>query len=58
MSYNDFSEVELTSISSEMTFNIIMRMMSGKQYYGDDYDVSYIEEARLFREIVKEIVSL
>ncbi|CAL5191732.1 unnamed protein product [Lathyrus oleraceus] len=58
VSYNDFLEVELTSMFSEMTFNIIMRMMSGKRYYGDDCDVSDIEEARLFREIVKEIVSL
>ena len=43
---------------SELTFNTVMRMMSGKRYYGDDCDVSDVEEARLFREIMKEILSL
>jgi isoflavone 2'-hydroxylase len=58
MSYNDFAEVELRPMFSEMTFNTIMRMVSGKRYYGNDCDVSDVEEARLFREIIKEIVSL
>ncbi|KAI5419490.1 hypothetical protein KIW84_043599 [Lathyrus oleraceus] len=58
VSYNDFSEVELTSMFSEMTFNTIMRMVSGKRYYGDDSDVTDIEEARLFRNIIKEILGL
>ncbi|CAI8596379.1 unnamed protein product [Vicia faba] len=56
--YNGFSEVELRPMLSEMTFNTIMRMVSGKRYYGDDCDVSDVEEARLFREIIKEIVVL
>ncbi|PON49939.1 Cytochrome P [Parasponia andersonii] len=38
---------------SELTFNIIMRMVAGKRYYGDD--VTDEEEARQFREILKEI---
>jgi isoflavone 2'-hydroxylase len=58
MSYNDFAEVELRPMFSEMTFNTIMRMVSGKRYYGNDCDVSDVEEARLFREIIKEIVTL
>jgi isoflavone 2'-hydroxylase len=58
MSYNGFSEVELRPMFSEMTFNTIMRMVSGKRYYGNDCDVSDVEEARLFREIIKEIVTL
>ncbi|PNX54949.1 isoflavone 2'-hydroxylase-like protein, partial [Trifolium pratense] len=33
-------------------------MVSGKRYYGDDCDVSDVEEARLFRGIIKEIVSI
>jgi len=57
-SYNGFTEVELRPMFSEMTFNTIMRMVSGKRYYGNDCDVSDVEEARLFREIIKEVVSL
>lgn len=38
-----------------MTFNTIMRMVSGKRYHGEDCDV---EEARQFREIIKELVTL
>ncbi|XP_058778023.1 cytochrome P450 81E8-like [Vicia villosa] len=56
--YNGFSEVELKPLFSEMTFNTIMRMVSGKRYYGDDCDVCDVEEARLFREIIKEILVL
>ncbi|XP_058778024.1 cytochrome P450 81E8-like [Vicia villosa] len=55
---NGFSEVELKPMFSEMTFNTIMRMVSGKRYYGDDCDVSDVEEARLFREIIKEVVAV
>ncbi|CAI8592942.1 unnamed protein product [Vicia faba] len=58
VSYHDFSEVELTPMFSELTFNTVMRMMSGKGYFGDDCDVSDVEEARLFREIMKEITSI
>ncbi|CAI8588926.1 unnamed protein product [Vicia faba] len=56
--HNGFSEVELKPLFSEMTFNTIMIMVCGKRYYGDDLDVSDVEEARLFREIIKEIVVL
>ncbi|KAL2966721.1 hypothetical protein AAZX31_16G134300 [Glycine max] len=38
-----------------MTFNTIMRMVSGKRYHGEDCDV---EEARQFREIINELVTL
>ncbi|KAL9323784.1 hypothetical protein ACSQ67_008641 [Phaseolus vulgaris] len=57
-SRNGFAKVELKSRFSEMTFNIIMRMVSGKRYYGEDCDVSDLEEARQFREIIKELVIL
>jgi len=33
-------------------------MVSGKRYYGEDCDVSDLEEARQFREIIKELVIL
>ncbi|KAK7822827.1 cytochrome p450 81e8 [Quercus suber] len=41
---------------SELTFNIIMRMVGGKRYYGED--MKDVEEARQFREIMNEIVKL
>ncbi|CAL5184443.1 unnamed protein product [Lathyrus oleraceus] len=54
----DFIKVELRSILTEMTFNGMMRMISGKRYYGDDGDVTEVEEAKQFREIISEILSL
>ncbi|KAG5222093.1 cytochrome P450 [Salix suchowensis] len=45
-------EVELKSMFLDLTSNVIMRMVAGKRYYGED--VEEIEEARIFREIVKE----
>ncbi|XP_038722129.1 cytochrome P450 81E8-like [Tripterygium wilfordii] len=49
---DDFAKVELKSMFAELTFNIIMRMVSGKRYYGDNVDNE--EEARNFREIMRE----
>lgn len=47
-----FSKVELKTALSELTFNIMMRMVAGKRYYGDDVEDE--EEARRFRKIIKE----
>jgi isoflavone 2'-hydroxylase len=57
-SCKDFAKVELKSVFSELTFNIIMRMVAGKQYYGYGEDVKDEEEARRFREIIGEVVAL
>ncbi|RYQ80772.1 hypothetical protein Ahy_Scaffold1g106954 isoform B [Arachis hypogaea] len=46
-SSNGFNRVELRSKFSEMTFNTMMRMISGN-----------VEEARQFRAIIKELVAL
>ncbi|KAB1222356.1 Isoflavone 2'-hydroxylase [Morella rubra] len=53
-SCQDFAKVELKSMFTELTFNIIMRMVAGKRYYGYGGDVKDEEEARQFREIIKE----
>ncbi|WJX28030.1 hypothetical protein P8452_16797 [Trifolium repens] len=53
-----FTKVELRSRLTEMTFNAMMRMISGKRYYGDDGDVIDVEEAKQFTEIISEIMSL
>ncbi|ONI02892.1 hypothetical protein PRUPE_6G227000 [Prunus persica] len=52
--HDDFAKVELKSMFYELTFNIIMRMVAGKRYYGEDASVDK-EEARQFREIMKEV---
>ncbi|KAF2302126.1 hypothetical protein GH714_032869 [Hevea brasiliensis] len=54
-SLQDFAKVELKSLFKELTFNIIVRMIAGKRYYGED--VSDEEEARRFRELMVEVVS-
>ncbi|KAL6222635.1 hypothetical protein ACLB2K_006027 [Fragaria x ananassa] len=53
-SSGDFSKVEMKSMFNELTFNIIMTMVAGKRYYGDGVDVSDKEEAKQFREIMRE----
>lgn len=49
----EFAKVELTSLFRQMTFNIVMRMVTGKRYYGDD--VSNEEEAGKFRKLMKDL---
>ncbi|KAL5857622.1 hypothetical protein ACOSQ3_005080 [Xanthoceras sorbifolium] len=48
-----FSMVELKTMFAELTFNVIMRMVAGKRYYGDDVEDE--EEAIRFRKIVTEV---
>ncbi|KAI9166219.1 hypothetical protein LWI28_028131 [Acer negundo] len=54
-SQGGFFKVELKTMFSELTFNIMMRMVAGKRYYGDDVEDE--EEARRFRRIMKEATS-
>ncbi|MED6217600.1 hypothetical protein PIB30_019191 [Stylosanthes scabra] len=51
-----FSRVKLRPWLSKISFNSMMRMISGKRYYGDD--VADTEEAKKFRETIAEILSL
>ena len=50
-----FGNVKLRPMLSEMTFNIITRMVAGKRYYGENAD---FEEAKRFREIISEVFKL
>ncbi|XVF17592.1 hypothetical protein REPUB_Repub10bG0136900 [Reevesia pubescens] len=50
-----FGRVELRPLFLEMTFNIGMRMITGKRYYGEE--VAGIEQAMQFRELLEEVVS-
>ncbi|XP_062003991.1 cytochrome P450 81Q32-like [Rosa rugosa] len=54
-SREDFAKVDLRSMLSELTFNIIMTMVAGKRYYGDD--MSDKEEAKQFRDLMSEGLS-
>ncbi|KAJ6744195.1 P450 FAMILY 81 SUBFAMILY D POLYPEPTIDE 8 putative-RELATED [Salix purpurea] len=56
VSRNGFSKVELRSMFTDLTFNIVMRMIAGKRYYGED--VNLIEEANTFKETMKEYADL
>ncbi|XP_038971682.1 cytochrome P450 81Q32-like [Phoenix dactylifera] len=49
---NGFRKVELKKRLFELTLNVMMRMIAGKRYYGEDEEDS--EEARRFQEIVEE----
>ncbi|KAL6227418.1 hypothetical protein ACLB2K_001376 [Fragaria x ananassa] len=51
-SREDFAKVDLRNVISEMTFNIIMTMVAGKRFHGDD--VSDNEQAKRFRDIMRE----
>jgi len=42
----------------ETSFNTMMRIVSGKRFYGDDCDVSDVEKAKEFRAILREMVAL
>ncbi|PON46379.1 Cytochrome P450, E-class, group I [Trema orientale] len=50
---DSFRMLVLKSMFSELTFNIMMRMVAGKRYYGDG--VTDVEEARQFRELMTEL---
>ncbi|EOY15780.1 hypothetical protein QUC31_000710 [Theobroma cacao] len=49
--------VELRRAFFELTFNVMMRMIAGKRYYGCE-NVEDMEEARRFREIQVEALEL
>ncbi|KAJ6706686.1 hypothetical protein OIU79_011173 [Salix purpurea] len=48
----NYARVELRPMLLDLTSNIVLRMVAGKRYYGED--VKEIEEARVFREIMEE----
>ncbi|CAK9328632.1 unnamed protein product [Citrullus colocynthis] len=56
VSRTEFGKVKLKSLFSELTFNMIMRMVAGKRYYGEE--VSELEEAKKFREIMEKSFQL
>ncbi|WVZ20869.1 hypothetical protein V8G54_008191 [Vigna mungo] len=57
-SRQDFARVEITSMFNDLTYNNVMRMISGKRFYGEETDMKNVEEAREFRETVAEMLQL
>ncbi|KAH6758905.1 hypothetical protein C2S51_019140 [Perilla frutescens var. frutescens] len=53
ISGKDFARVEMKSKLSELSFNIIMRIVAEKRYFGDQ--VQSIEESRCFRDLIREM---
>ncbi|XP_050375763.1 cytochrome P450 81Q32-like [Argentina anserina] len=51
-SREDFTKVHFRNMLSEMTFNIVMTMVAGKRFHGDD--VSDKEQAKRFRDLMRE----
>ncbi|KAL9323778.1 hypothetical protein ACSQ67_008635 [Phaseolus vulgaris] len=58
VSRNDFCKVDLKTMFMETSFNTMMMIVSGKRFYGDDCDVSDVEKAKEFRDILREMVAL
>ncbi|XP_038907082.1 cytochrome P450 81Q32-like [Benincasa hispida] len=56
VSGTEYGKVKLKTPFSELTFNMIMRMVAGKRYYGEE--VSELEEAKKFREIMQKSFQL
>ena len=56
-SSGNFAKVEMKSMFHELTFNIIMMMVAGKRYYGDNVNVSNKEEAKQVRKMIVEAIS-
>ncbi|XP_010906241.1 cytochrome P450 81Q32 [Elaeis guineensis] len=57
--FNDedgYRKVQMKKTFFELTLNVMMRMIAGKRYYGEDVEDS--EEARRFQEIVEETFAL
>lgn len=55
-SSDGFAKVELRSMFMDFTFNIVMRMIAGKRYYGED--VKLVEEATKFKETLQGYAAL
>jgi len=54
----EYTQVELGSMFHDMTYNNMMRMISGKRYYGKEIQAKDLEEAKEFRETVAELLQL
>ncbi|XP_047312758.1 cytochrome P450 81Q32-like [Impatiens glandulifera] len=54
-SSSTFTVVDMRSRLSELSFNVIMRMIAGKRYFGQE-EISDYEEAKEFTNLIREIL--
>ena len=54
----EFAHVEMTTMFADLTYNNIMRMISGKRFYGEESEMKDVKEAKEFRETVAEMLQL
>ncbi|KAH9610385.1 hypothetical protein KSS87_023622 [Heliosperma pusillum] len=54
LSSKDYAKVELKTVFKNLMFNIVMRMLTGKRYFGDTAE--YSPEAAEFTEIMTEVL--
>lgn len=52
ISQSGYAKVELQSKFAELSFNVIMRMMTGKRYFGEENEN---EEGERFRDLIKKV---
>ncbi|KAJ8770675.1 hypothetical protein K2173_021322 [Erythroxylum novogranatense] len=52
-SLQGFAKVELQSAFQDLSFNIVMRLITGKRYFGDD--VTDVKEANEFKQLLFEL---
>ncbi|CAO2830978.1 unnamed protein product [Amaranthus hypochondriacus] len=51
-----FGKVELKSGFRVLVFNVLLRMLAGKRYYGED--VVDLEEAKRFTDVIRQVLEL
>jgi isoflavone/4'-methoxyisoflavone 2'-hydroxylase len=52
----EFEQVELSFMLYNMMYNNLMRMISGKRYYGEEIDAKDVKEAKEYKETVAELL--
>ncbi|XP_047315497.1 cytochrome P450 81Q32-like [Impatiens glandulifera] len=55
LSNGGFSRVQIRSTLKELAYNNVMRMMTGKRYYGQE-ELSNNHEASVFRALIEEVL--
>ncbi|PIA33012.1 hypothetical protein AQUCO_04200037v1 [Aquilegia coerulea] len=55
--YQNFRKVEFKTMFFELTLNVLMRMIAGKRYYGENL-MGHLDEAKRFQAIVTESFNL
>lgn len=52
---DEFVKVEMKSRLKDLSFNVIMRMVSGKRFFGAEVELEDLEQAREFKDTISEV---